>query len=49
MDVLDLPLWGSRTLEAEQQISGFMAFEVPAGSKISTLRWAATDTANIRY
>lgn len=49
LNVLDLPLWGSVVLESGQQISGFMAFEVPAGSKIRSLRWSATDSATIRY
>ncbi len=49
MDTLMLPLWGSRVLESEQQIEGFLAFEVPVGSKFKSLRWAATDVANIRY
>lgn len=49
LNVLDIPLWGNRVLESGQQISGFMAFEVPVGSKFVSLRWAATDVANIRY
>lgn len=48
-NVLELPLWGSVVLESGTQISGFMSFEVPVGSKFSALRWSATDTANIRY
>lgn len=49
LHVLELPLWGDRTLQSEQQLEGFVAFEVPTGSKIVSLRWAATDVANIRY
>jgi hypothetical protein len=49
MDTLLLPLWGSRVLDTNQQIEGFLAFEVPSGSKFKALRWAATDVANIRY
>ena len=49
MDTLLLPLWGSRVLESNHQIEGFLAFEVPAGSKFKALRWAATDVANIPY
>ncbi len=49
LEVLALPLWGDRVLRASENIRGFMAFEVPRGSKIRSLRWAATDVANIRY
>jgi hypothetical protein len=49
LNILDLPLWGDVVLESGQEISGFMAFEVPAGSKLSSLRWSATDSATIRY
>ncbi len=49
LDVLNLPLWGDKTLQSGQELSGFMAFEVPIGSEIASLRWAATDVANIRY
>lgn len=48
-NVLELPLWGSVVLESGTQISGFMTFEVPAGSKFRSLRWSATDTANITF
>lgn len=49
LNVLRLPLWGDRSLESDQELSGFVAFEIPTGSKIISLRWAATDVANIRY
>ena len=49
MDTLLLPLWGSRVLQSNEQIQGFVAFEVPAGSKFKSLRWVATDVVNIRY
>lgn len=49
LNLLSLPLWGDRSLESDQELAGFVAFEVPTGSKIIALRWAATDVANIRY
>lgn len=49
LNLLALPLWGDRTLQSDQELAGFMAFEVPTGSQIVSLRWAATDVANIRY
>lgn len=49
LNVLAVPLWGNEALPSGQQIEGFMAFEVPNGSKIRSLRWAATDVANLRY
>ncbi len=49
LNVQALPLWGDRSLASNQELAGFVAFEVPAGSKIRSLRWAATDVANIRY
>ncbi len=49
LSVQALPLWGDRTLQVDQELAGFMAFEVPLGSKVRSLRWAATDVANIRY
>ncbi len=49
LNVLTLPLWGDFVLGESQRLEGFMAFEVPTGSKIDLLRWSATDTATIRY
>lgn len=49
MNTLSLPLWGSLSLEDGQQVTGFMAFEVPAGSSIRSLRWSATDVVTLRY
>lgn len=49
LEVFTLPMWGDRTLREGENLHGFLAFEVPRGSKISSLRWAATDVANIRY
>ena len=49
LEVFALPLWGDKVLQSGQQLRGFMAFEVPQGSKIRSLRWSATDVANIRY
>ncbi len=49
LEVFELPLWGDKSLESGFSIRGFMAFEVPKGSEIASLRWAATDVANIRY
>ena len=49
LNITELPLWGSLVLQVNEQVSGFMAFELPSGSKISSLRWSATDTVTIRY
>ncbi len=54
-----LPLWSpakaggtdpeALTLKENEQVEGYLVFEVPKGSKIEELRWNATDSAVIRF
>ncbi|MBN4064296.1 hypothetical protein JYU04_01020 [Dehalococcoides mccartyi] len=44
-----VPLWGSVKLNGSEQVAGMLVFELPRGSSYSELRWAATDSASIKY
>ena len=44
-----IPVWGSLTLNSNEQIHGHMVFEVPDGASIREFRWRATDTMSVRY
>ena len=44
-----IPVWGSLTLNSNEQIKGHMVFEVPAGTTPREFRWRATDTMTVRY
>ena len=42
-------MWGSYTLNRNEQLSGHLVFEVPAGSEFSEFRWAAGDSPRVSY
>tara|TARA_B100000029_G_scaffold226606_1_gene224392 strand:+ start:4833 stop:5765 length:933 start_codon:yes stop_codon:yes gene_type:complete len=44
-----MPMWGSLTLDEGEQVVGMLVFELPEGSSFTELRWAASDTAVIKY
>ena len=44
-----IPVWGSLTLNSNEQIKGHMVFEVPDGATPREFRWRATDTMTVRY
>ena len=44
-----IPVWGSLTLNSNEQIKGHMVFEVPDGTTPREFRWRATDTMTVRY
>ncbi len=44
-----VPMWGSVKLNSGEQVVGMLVFELPSGSSYSELRWAAADSAVIRY
>ena len=44
-----IPIWGSLTLNSNEQIHGHMVFEVPDGTTAREFRWRATDTMSVRY
>ncbi len=44
-----IPVWGSLTLNSNEQIQGHMVFEVPDGATPREFRWRATDTMTVRY
>ncbi|MDA1279802.1 MAG: hypothetical protein O3B95_07120, partial [Chloroflexi bacterium] len=44
-----IPLWGSLSLNGGEQVVGMLAFELPARSSFTELRWNASDTVTIRY
>ena len=42
-------MWGSYTLNRNEQLSGHLVFEVPSGSEFSEFRWAAGDSPRVSY
>ena len=42
-------MWGSYTLNRNEQLSGHMVFEAPTGSEFSEFRWAAGDSPRVSY
>ena len=44
-----IPIWGSFELNKDQQITGWLVFEVPKGSSFKDMRWKASDSATVRY
>ena len=44
-----IPVWGSLTLNSNEQIHGHMVFEVPDGATPLEFRWWASDTMSVRY
>ena len=42
-------LQGSVNLEQENSLSGWLAYEVPVGTALREIRWAAGDTVYIRF
>ena len=43
------PIWGSLTLDSNEQIHGHMVFEIPDGATPSEFRWRASDIMSVRY
>jgi len=44
-----VPMWGTVKLNANEQVTGMMVYEMPRGSSFSELRWKASDSVSIRY
>jgi hypothetical protein len=44
-----LPLWNPVTLNAGEQVEGYLLFEVPAGTTFKEFQWNATDSAIVRF
>ena len=44
-----VPIWGSITLNSNEQILGHMVFEIPGGATPVEFRWRAYDTMSVRY
>ena len=44
-----VPIWGSITLNSNEQILGHMVFEIPVGAPPLEFRWRASDTMYVRY
>ena len=42
-------MWGSYTLNRNEQLSGHLVFEVPSGSEFSEFRWSAGDSPRVSY
>ena len=42
-------MWGSYTLNRNEQLSGHLVFEAPKGSEFSEFRWAAGDSPRVSY
>ena len=44
-----IPIWGSLTLNSNEQIHGYMVFEVPEGATPSEFLWRASDIMSVSY
>jgi hypothetical protein len=44
-----VPMWGTVKLNANEQVTGMMVYELPRDSSFSELRWTASDSVSIRY
>ena len=44
-----IPIWGSLTLNLNEQIHGYMVFEIPDGATPSEFRWRASDIMSVSY
>jgi hypothetical protein len=44
-----VPMWGTVKLNAKEQVTGMMVYELPKDSSFSELRWSASDSVSIRY
>lgn len=44
-----LPLWGENILLGDQEIDGFIAFEIPRAATIESLIWHAVDTFVVHF
>jgi hypothetical protein len=44
-----VPMWGTVKLNEGEQVAGMLVYEVPKGSSFKELRWAASDSATIKY
>ena len=44
-----IPIWGSLTLNTNEQVQGHMVFEIPGDATVQEFRWQASDTMSIRY
>jgi len=44
-----VPMWGTVKLNANEQVTGMMVYELPRGSSFSELRWSASDSVRILY
>ncbi len=44
-----IPIWGSVTLNLNEQIHGYMVFEIPDGATPSEFLWRASDIMSVSY